>query len=111
MVRTTGCPTYSTISPHRVAAGSALNGIAAGYITSNRSRAHARARTHKSRLLRQSLVAPGRGRRGIDGLQLLLRGAASSAIGLHREIFFGGGNLSNSSPGRKRSGSSLGTRE
>jgi hypothetical protein len=36
---------------------------------------------------------------------------ASSAIGLHREIFFGGGNLSNSSPGRNRSGSSLGTRE
>jgi hypothetical protein len=36
---------------------------------------------------------------------------ASSAIGLHREIFFGGGNLTNSSPGRTRSGSSLGTRE
>src|SRR5262249_11452008 len=36
---------------------------------------------------------------------------ASSAIGRHREIFFGGGNLSNSSPGRNRSGSSLGTRE
>src|SRR6516164_683513 len=34
---------------------------------------------------------------------------ASSAIGLHREIFFGGGNLTNSSPGRNRSGSSLGT--
>jgi hypothetical protein len=39
MVRTTPCPTYSTISPHRVAAGSALNGIAAGYTTSNRLRA------------------------------------------------------------------------
>jgi hypothetical protein len=34
---------------------------------------------------------------------------ASSATGLHREIFFGGGNLTNSSPGRNRSGSSLGT--
>jgi hypothetical protein len=33
------------------------------------------------------------------------------AIGLHREIFFGGGNLTNSSPGRNRSGSSLGTPE
>jgi hypothetical protein len=27
----------------------------------------------------------------------------------HREIFFGGGNLTNSSPGRNRSGCSLGT--
>ena len=39
MVRTTRCPTYSTISPHRVAAGSALVGIGAGCITSSRSRA------------------------------------------------------------------------
>jgi hypothetical protein len=50
MVRTTRCPTFSTISPHRVAAGSALNGIAAACTTSSRSRAHARAYTHKSRL-------------------------------------------------------------
>ena len=41
--------------------------------------------------------------------------AASSgrngAAPLHREIFLGGGNLTNSSPGRNRSGSSLGTPE
>jgi hypothetical protein len=36
---TTPCPTYSTISPHRVAAGSALNGIAAACTTLSRSRA------------------------------------------------------------------------
>src|SRR5438128_12104312 len=39
MVRTTRCPTYSTISPHRAAAGSALIGIGAGCITSSRLRA------------------------------------------------------------------------
>ena len=39
MVRTTRCPTYSTISPHRVAAGPALIGIAAGCTTSRQSRA------------------------------------------------------------------------
>src|SRR5262249_9590012 len=39
MVRTTRCPTCSTISPHRVAAGSALIGIAAAFTTSSRSRA------------------------------------------------------------------------
>jgi hypothetical protein len=41
MVRTTRCPTYSTISPHRIAVGSALIGIAAACTTSSRSRAHA----------------------------------------------------------------------
>jgi hypothetical protein len=39
MVRTTRCPTYSTISPHRVAVGSALIGIGAECITSSQSRA------------------------------------------------------------------------
>ena len=39
MVRTTRCPTYSTISPHRVAAGSAPIGIAAAFITSSRLKA------------------------------------------------------------------------
>src|SRR5215831_11302051 len=38
MVRTTRCPTYSTISPHRIAAGSAPIGIGAGCITSRRSK-------------------------------------------------------------------------
>jgi hypothetical protein len=38
-VLTTPCPTYSTISPHRVAVSSALIGIAAGCITSSQSRA------------------------------------------------------------------------
>jgi hypothetical protein len=38
-VPTTPCPTYSTISPHRIAVGSALIGIAAACTTSNRSRA------------------------------------------------------------------------
>jgi len=37
MVGTTRCPTYSTISPHRIAAGSALVGIGAGCITSSRA--------------------------------------------------------------------------
>jgi hypothetical protein len=37
--RTTRCPTYATISPRRVAAGSALIGIGAGCITSSRLRA------------------------------------------------------------------------
>src|SRR6516162_649607 len=36
MVRTIRCRTYSTISPRRVAAGSALIGIGAGCITSSR---------------------------------------------------------------------------
>jgi hypothetical protein len=36
MRSTTRCPIYSTISPHRVAAGSALNGIAAACTTSSR---------------------------------------------------------------------------
>jgi hypothetical protein len=40
MVRTTRCPTCSTISPHRIAAGSALIGIAAACTTSSQSRAH-----------------------------------------------------------------------
>src|SRR5262245_11307115 len=39
MVRTTRCPTYSTILPLRVAAGSAPIGIGAGCITLSRSRA------------------------------------------------------------------------
>src|SRR6516162_3775730 len=39
MVRTARCPTYSTIWPHQVAAGSALIGIGAGCTTSSRSRA------------------------------------------------------------------------
>jgi hypothetical protein len=57
--------------------------------------------------------------RPAPGLRLLVPGTSrvmcSPAIpvgagGLgHREIFFGGGNLTNSSPGRNRSGCSLGT--
>jgi len=39
MAQTTPCPTCSIISPHRVAAGSPLIGIAAACITSRRSRA------------------------------------------------------------------------
>jgi hypothetical protein len=39
MVRTSRCPVCSTASPHRVAAGSGLNGIAAACITSSPSRA------------------------------------------------------------------------
>src|SRR5215472_15471293 len=38
MVQTTPCPTCSTNSPHRVATGSALIGIAAPFITSNQSK-------------------------------------------------------------------------
>jgi len=38
------------------------------------------------------------------------RWVSAGGVG-HREIFFGGGNLTNSSPGRNRSGSSLGTAE
>src|SRR5215831_14518144 len=38
MEQTTRCPTYSTISPHRVAAGAAPIGIAAACTTSSRSR-------------------------------------------------------------------------
>ncbi len=49
--------TYSTISPHRVAAGSALNGIAAGYITSNRLRARTRELTHGHEPTREAAMA------------------------------------------------------
>jgi hypothetical protein len=45
--QTTRCPTYSTISPHRVAAGSALNGIAAAFTTSSRLRAAKRPSLHR----------------------------------------------------------------
>src|SRR6516162_5831583 len=60
MARTTRCPTYSTISPRRVAVGSALVGIGAACTTSSRSRARgnrrakARACTHKSALCKRS---------------------------------------------------------
>jgi hypothetical protein len=50
-------PTYSTISPHRVAAGSALNGIAAGYITSNRLRARRYELTHGYEATRETAMA------------------------------------------------------
>src|SRR5215831_6695447 len=65
MVQTTRCPTYSTILPHRVAAGSALIGIGAGCITSSRSGAR---RRHAAEIdeqyiedpLRRMSTAPGR---------------------------------------------------
>src|SRR5262249_18666139 len=57
MVQTTRCPTYSTILPHRVAAGSALIGIGAGCITSSRSGAR---RRHAAEIDEQYIEDPFR---------------------------------------------------
>src|SRR5215471_8707560 len=57
MVRTTRCPTYSTISPRRVAAGSAPIGIGAGCITSSRSGAR---RRHAAEIDEQYIEGPFR---------------------------------------------------
>src|SRR5215472_18969726 len=57
MVRTTRCPTYSTISPHRAAAGSAPIGIGAGCITSSRSGAR---RRHAAEIDEQYIEDPFR---------------------------------------------------
>src|SRR5215831_8534966 len=51
MVQTTRCPTYSTISPHRVAAGSALIGIGAACIMSSPSKEFDSARAGTGSLL------------------------------------------------------------
>ena len=55
MAQTTRCPTYSTISPHRIATGSARIGIAAVFTTSSRLK---RARAASSRWRRVGDLDP-----------------------------------------------------
>src|SRR5262249_3018423 len=81
MVRTARCPTYSTISPDRVAVGSAPIGIGVGCITSSRSKPTGAARNAGD----TRLSADARGRDGGVREQLaagvVLRSGGRSAFG------------------------------